>query len=428
MTIAYNRVYLLARTETPLTYNPQATTPCYIEMEPTMATKPATKTKPVTTAATARAKAVPMAKNVKPAADKAKKVSTKAAETKAVAKPEVALLAPNTFAKFAGYVSEVAENEQDFAKGDTLYVIGVVAAEGENPTMYEVIPASQVPAFIADPEDENIEGSQLVVQEVAALGGKALNDAKEAFLPIPSIGKLDSIIEEADGDLLEAARGLFSDLEENSFYLGGVLAKVRREGSHLKENGGDFEGDAAWDEFCQGEFGFGGAKGGDLARQYTTFAAIPEFDPSSLADIGWSKLREIQRYVTEDNVDELLDTAKNSTKRELSVKLVEKFASEDNKTAAGKSATRGGGSASVKMLALTLKLPEESHTAVTMALTEAKKVYGVNTDAEALERIIVAWADEHVQSATKKKQITSKVDKAATGVKKAPVGKVKTAA
>lgn len=383
--------------------------------------KPATKTKPVATKKPAAAAKAPVK-----ATDKAKKVSTKATEAKATTKPEVAVLEPNTFVKFAGYVSEVAEGDQDFAKGDVLYIVGVTAAEGENPTMYDVIPASQVPAYLEDPESEEVEGSQLVVQEVTALAGRALADAKDSYLPIPSIGKLDSIIEEADGDLIDAARGLFSDLEENSFYLGGVLAKVRREGSHLKENGGEYEGDAAWDEFCQNEFGFGGAKGGDLARQYTTFAAIEGFDPASLADIGWSKLREIQRYVTPDNVDELLDEAKNSTKRELSVKLVEKFASDGNKTAAGKTATRGGGSASVKMLALTLKLPESAHEGVTMVLKEAMKTYGVNSEAEAAERIFMAWADEHIQSATKKKQIASKVDKA-TGAKK-PVGKVKAAA
>lgn len=384
--------------------------------------KPATKTKPVTTKATAAAKAAPKALNK---TEKAKKVSTKAVENKAPAKTEVALLDQNTFVKFSGYVSEVPENEQDFEKGDVLYIVGIQPASGDEPTMYNVIPANQVALYTEDPESEDIEASQLVVQEVAALGGRALTEARDSFLPIPSIGKLDSIIEEAEGDLVEAARGLFSDLEENSFYLGGVLAKVRREGSHLKENGGEYEGDTAWEEFCQSEFGFGGAKGGDLARQYTTFAAIEGFDPASLADIGWSKLREIQRYVTEDNVDELLEEAKTSTKRELSVKLVEKFAGEGNKTESGKTATRGGGSASVKMLAITLKLPETAHEGVTLALKEAMKLYGVNTEAEAFERVVMAWADDHVQSATKKKQIASKVDAAAAKGKKAPA-KVKT--
>lgn len=388
--------------------------------------KPATKTKPVTTPKTASAKANPknLGTKAKPA-DKAKKVSTKATESKA--KPaEIVMIEPGNFAKFMGYVAEIAEGDQDFSKGDVLYVIGVAQSEGENQTMYNVIPASKVADYIADPEDDEIEASQLVVQEVAPLTGRALADARESYLPVPSIGKLDAIIEEAEGDLVEAARGLFSNLEENYFYLGGVLAKVRREGSHLKENGGDFDGETAWDEFCQSEFGFGGAKGGDLARQYTTFAAIPDFDPSKLADIGWSKLREIQRYVTEENVDDLLETAKSLTRRELSVKLVEQFASGDNKTAAGKVATRGGGSASVKTLALTIKLPETAHEGVMLALKEAMKTYGVNTEAEAFERIIMAWADEHIQSDTKKKQIAKKVDRAAAG--KAPGGKVKAAA
>lgn len=386
-----------------------------------------TKTKPVTTAATAKAKAAPKDLGKQPV-DKAKKVSTKTTES-AAPKSEVATLEVNTFVGFTGYVSEIPENEQDFTKGDVLYIVKVMPAAGDNPTMYDVIPAAQVPLYLEDPEDENIEGAQLIVQEVKALTGKALTDARDTYLPIPSLGKLDDIIGEADDDLVEAARGLFNDMEQNSFYLGGVLAKIRRAGMHLKENGGDYEGDAAWDEFCNGEFGFSGAKGGDLARQYTTFAAIPDFDPSKLADIGWSKLREIQRYVTEENVDELLDTARESTKRELAVVLVQKYTVEGNKTPTGAKATRGGGAA-VTMLPLTMKLAEDAHAAVIMALAEAMKVYGVGTQAEAFERIIVAWADEHVQSATKKKQIASKVDAAAkkTATKANPSNKVKAAA
>ena len=86
--------------------------------------KPATKTKPVATKKPAAAAKAPVK-----ATDKAKKVSTKATEAKATTKPEVAVLEPNTFVKFAGYVSEVAEGDQDFAKGDVLYIVGVTAAE-----------------------------------------------------------------------------------------------------------------------------------------------------------------------------------------------------------------------------------------------------------------------------------------------------------
>ena len=375
-------------------------------------------TKKVTAKKPAAAKAAPA---------KAKKVAAKPKE-KAAPASEVQLLEANTFVKFTGYVSEMPEEEQAFEKGDTLYVIGVNPAEGDTPTMYDVIPAAQVATYIENPESEEIEGGQCVVQEITALGGRALTDARDTYLPIPSMGKLDDIIEEAEGDLVNAARGLFNDMEQNSFYLGGVLAKVRREGSYLAENGGDYEGETAWNDFCEAEFNFSGAKGGDLARQYTTFAALPGFDPSKLADIGWSKLREIQRYVTEDNVDDLLDTARTSTKRELSVKLVEQFAGDDNKTAAGKSATRGGGTG-IKMLALSFKLPEDSHAAVNMALKEAIKTYGVNTEAEALERIIVSWAEEHVGSATKQKQISNKIEKASKATaKKAPAKKATAAA
>jgi hypothetical protein len=351
---------------------------------------------------------------------RAKKATAAPAEKKQKAKTEIVALEANSFVKFGGYVNETPEEEQLFQKGDVLYIVGVQEASDDQPMMYDCIKASDVTAFQANPEDENIEGQQLAVQEVQALSGRALQDANDSYLPIPSIGDLDSIIEEAGGDLVLASQNVFGQIEQSFFYLGGILAKIKREGSYLTENGGEYEGEEAWNEFCTDNFQFSGAKGGDLARLYTTFAAIPGFEPSMMNDIGWSKVREIQRFVTEDNYQELLEDARTLTRSELKTQLTTKYVDETGRTPSGAVASRPGGSNAVKTMTLNFKLMEDAATAVQLALDEAVKVYGVNNHAEALERIIVAWAEEHVSSATKQKKISSKIEKAAKAADKAP--------
>lgn len=356
----------------------------------------------------APAKAAPKAA----AKEKAKKVAAKPAEKKVKATSEIVALEANTFVKFTGYVNETPEEEQLFQKGDTLYIVNVHAASDDQPIMYDCIKGKDVSAYKENPEAENIEGQQLAVQEVQAVSGRALAEANESFLPIPSVGDLDQIIEDAGGDLVAASQNVFGQIEQSFFYLGGILAKLKREGSYLTENGGDYEGDDAWNEFCTDNFQFSGAKGGDLARLYTTFAAIPDFDPSLMNDIGWSKVREIQRFVTEDNYQELLEDARSLTRSELKTQLTTKYVDETGRTPSGAVASRPGGSNAIKTLSLTFKLVEDAATAVNLALDEAIKVYGVNSHAEALERIIVAWAEEHVSSATKQKKISAKISKA----------------
>ena len=377
----------------------------------------------------AKATAKPTKKAASEAAPKQRaKKATAAKEkpTKAVA--EVVALEPNTFVKFTGYINETAEEDQLFQKGEILYIVGVQEATDESPLKYECIKGSDVSAYMDDPEDEGIEGQELAVQEVQAVTGRALAEANENFLPIPSVGDLDSIIEEAGGNLIDAAETTFGKIEQSFFYLGGLLARIRREGVYLKENGGEYEGDSAWDDFCQAEFSFGGAKGGDLARMYTTFAAIPGFDPAKLSDIGWSKVREIQRFVTEDNYEALIEDARSLTREELKVQLTTKYVDDTGRTPSGAVAQRTGGRNAVKTVTLNFKLVEENATAVQMALAEAKKTYGVESDSEALSRIIMAWAEDHVSSATKQKRITAKIAKAEKAAPAAKTAKQKASA
>ena len=370
-------------------------------------------------AAAPKAQAKPAKKAASDAAPKAraKKASEAPAEKKTKPATEIVSLEPSTFVKFSGYVNETAEEDQTFQKGDVLFIVGVVEATDESPLLYECIRAGDVDAYQQNPEDENIEGQQLAVQEVQALSGRALQDANESYLPIPSVGDLEQIIEDAGGDLVLASQTVFGQIEQSFFYLGGILAKIKREGAFLVENGGSYEGEDAWNEFCTENFQFSGAKGGDLARLYTTFAAVPGFEPSLMNDIGWSKVREIQRFVTEDNYMELLEDARNLTRSELKATLTTKYVDETGRTPSGAVASRPGGGNAIKTLTLHFKLVEDVAAGVQLALDEAVKHYGVENHSQALERIMFEWAEEHVASATKQKRITSKIEKASKAAK-----------
>jgi hypothetical protein len=358
------------------------------------------------------------------AKQKTRAVATKKQEP---AKPEVQILAANTFAKFTGYVQEVSEESRIFEKGQIVYIVDVTEATEDKPTMYTVIAAKDVITYLEDSENPDLEAAMLAVQEAAPLSESASKEAHMSFLPIPSVGRIDELIETASGDLVTAARNVFAQIEEDYFFLGGLLAKIRQEGSYLVENGGEYEGETAWDDFCKTEFEFSGAKGGDLARMYVTLASIPNFQPDMLHGIGWTKIREIQRYVTEDNLQELLDHARETPKTELKVTLQNQYAGADNKTPTGKQASRGGGAA-VKMVSLSLRMSEESYGVVQLALKEAQRIYGTKTDAESLEAIITAWAEDNVQSQAAQKRILGKAEKAKTVAAKAtekPAGRSK---
>lgn len=355
-------------------------------------------------AAKTKTKTVTKAKAKAPAKPKA---------TKEQAKPQAAgdLLEEGTFVSFKGYRGEMEADEVVFTENDTLYIVEI-DDEGEDGVLYSCIKAEDVSEYLENGADE-LEGGQVAPAEVKELKGGALDKAREAFMPLHLIGKMEELLDSADGDPVAAAVELNQSIQESYFYMGGALAMVLQKGSHLVENGGSYEGDEAFNDFCQGEFGFKASKGRNLARIYQTFSSLPDFDPASLSDIGWSIASKLEKYVTADNVDDVLETARSEdvTQRTVDAVMKEKFVSADGTSASGRATSRGGDKISVRTLSF--RLSEDSGDTVDIALQQCMKQNGIESAELALERICLEWAQDHVETKTALTNIQRKAKKAA---------------
>lgn len=364
-----------------------------------------TKTKPTAKAAAPAAKG-----KAKPATAAAKKPAAKASEGAAAkpAKPSV-VFETGTLVKFNGYRSNMDKDEVVFAEGDILYIVEV-EDEAESGILYSAINAKDIAAYEEDPDSVN--GGQVAPAEVSELKGSALDKAQDTYMPIVVMAPLAELLAENDGNAIEVAIGLNRAIQANYFWMGGALAQILQTGAYLKENGGDYEGEEAFNEFCQAEFAFKASKGRALARIYKTFSQIEGFDADKLASVDWSKVAIAERFVTPDNVDEVLEVAENSTQRDLAVALKQKFVAENGKTASGRGASRG---ASITKKTLSFRLDEDAAETVELVIQQCMKQAGFEpgNEALALERICMQWADEHVEADSAKKRIQSKAAKAA---------------
>lgn len=355
----------------------------------------ATKTKPKPTAAPAASKKS-AGKAAKPKAEKASEESKPAAPKE--------LYEVGTFARFTGYKSKMAKDEIVFKENDEIVIVEV-NSDDKGGTVYVAVMAADYAEYLAN-GDDNVTGGEVAPSECAALKGAALEKARERYTPVVITGRLEKLLKKND-NVVEVAIELNQSIQESYFWLGGALAKILQEGLHLKENGGDYTGEDAFNDFCQAEFGFKASKGQQLARVYRTYSAIPGFDPSSLDAVGWSKAAIAERFVTEENVEEIIELATNTTQRELAGVLKDKYVAE-NKTVSGKSASR----ATLLKKSLNFRLDEDSADTVQLALEAFGKQNGVQDPNMQLYGIVLAWAQDHVDSDTAKKRIASKAAKA----------------
>lgn len=333
---------------------------------------------------TAKKAAKPAAK----ASGKAKKADTSKAV--APAKP-VKLLEVGAFATFTGYKTDVGEDAV-FKENEKVYIVEVTPQEGDKAAVYTAVDLDSIETYLNNPEDDEVRGGEVGVNEVTPIRGEELTTLREKHVPVKLVGRMAKLLETQEGDKIAIAKGLYESAQEDYFYLGGLLAMILQDGSYLKENGGEYEGDDAFNQFCVDTFGFEQGKGRDLARIYTTMAALPNFEPAMLKKIGWSNARAIQRYVTEDNLEEVLALAEDKTQRELPMVLKERFVGETNTTPSGATATR----ATVKKTTLSFKLLEDAASGITMTIQAVMKATGAKDEAAALETIVMTYAQEHL--------------------------------
>lgn len=171
---------------------------------------------------------------------------------------------------------------------------------------------------------------------------------------------------------LNAAEKLIEEQGSNDFKLGGILKKIL-------ENSW-FEGSESFDAFVAQRYGFQGRKARYLIDIYThlTSKNIPW---EKVANLGWSKLKDLAPILTLANLEEWIKKAEALTVLELQAAL-----KANEPTAADESAKTTSDSTTWKV-----KLKKDQLDTVSSAIAKAKSETQTEFDSVALESICMGY-------------------------------------
>lgn len=171
---------------------------------------------------------------------------------------------------------------------------------------------------------------------------------------------------------LNMADKLVENIETDYFKLGGVL-KV------IFENAW-FEGHESFGAFVSNKFGFAERKAKYLMEIYDHL--VTKMIPwETVAPLGWTKLKDLARHLTVENVDEWVEKASKLTVAELQLVLK----GDDGE---GKSKSVEGSGDVVKFK---VNLKNDQNETVQSALSKAKAEVGTEYDSVALEMICTGY-------------------------------------
>jgi hypothetical protein len=231
-------------------------------------------------------------------------------------------------------------------------------------------------------EDETPEApvtktiAEAPVQSAASVESTALTivSDEESDLRVLDSERVSAILSEQDA--LDAAKALVTQVEETYFTLGGVLAHIYYEGI-FKSVG--YTGKRGFAEYVEKELGVQYRKAMYLIDIYVHFRKLG-VDERRLTEIGWSKAKELTKYATPENFDELIELAGTKTREELVEHLRETMVDAE-----------GVNPDRVRRLTLKFQLFQDQGETVTRALDEAKQRVGNDSPEQALEYICAEW-------------------------------------
>lgn len=170
---------------------------------------------------------------------------------------------------------------------------------------------------------------------------------------------------------LNLAEKLAETIETSYFELGGVLQVIF--------NQSWFEGYESFDVYVYEKFGFQARKARYLMEIYTELVT-KQIPWEKVSGLGWTKLKDLARHLTPENVDEWVDKASKCSVVELQAMLK---SSMDN----------GGETPSTQdnVSTLKFKLHSDQVETVTTALNKAKAECNTEYDNVALEMICAGY-------------------------------------
>ena len=287
-----------------------------------------------------------------------KAAPTTAAGAKTAAKVEK-LNTPETPKSDAKAAKKVAEAKEKAAPAPA---VEKAAAKGKGKAKAAETPAAAEPAAAVETPPQAaqrvVEGQVVTVQDTAAVA---------ALL--------------REHDALTAAKQLVQQQEETYFALGGVLNHIYTEGT-FKLAG--YEGKRGFETYVETELGVAYRKAMYLIGIYTYFRSLG-VDEKRLAEIGWSKAKELVGVATPETFDDYVNFAADHSREELKAHIA------SGSTSAGD----GTASTQVEKKRFTFVLHGDAAVGVERALGAAQaEIEGepANKLSMAFEMIVTEWA------------------------------------
>lgn len=175
----------------------------------------------------------------------------------------------------------------------------------------------------------------------------------------------------SQAEAIQTVETLLEESGLNDFRLGGVLQVINTHGW--------YEPYQSFKALLKEKFNLEYRKAMYLINIYTVLveAQIPW---SKVAHLGWTKLKELVKILTPENVDEWVDIATDCTV----LQLIEKI-----KQAQGTATSSKGDSSDVTTI--TFKVHEDQKEVIRTALEKAKEELNTEVDTVALENICIAY-------------------------------------
>ena len=238
----------------------------------------------------------------------------------------------------------------------------------------------------------------------AAAKGKAATPAKPAKAPavpkeeeeLPDLENEDeSVLALAEGldsnGLIEAAQGIETENAANEYRLGGLLYKIKKDGS-WKELDEEYKENGGWPKFLQDYFNTPYRKGQHLIEIYVTFTQAGIANPSEVvANLGWTKAQKLVKPMIDQMAEPeaLIEQAQAASVADLS-EIIREMYTENPEGGAAKE--KGEQSLRVTMK---FRYVKEDAEVADSTLKAAAEQLGCKAD-EALLQILGDWATRNL--------------------------------
>ncbi len=169
----------------------------------------------------------------------------------------------------------------------------------------------------ADGGSDEVSDEADAIEEAEAMAGAA-TEVRDTYTTVTSPEGFThdhEVMLAAGNDVVAAAKALANKDEEINYVLGGLLAKIKDDRLHIEAGYPDTH--IGFSDFVQDQVGVGKRKAQYLRNIYVVFRQVG-LDKSVLADIGWTKAKELTRLSLEDLHDaDWAEIARNSNARDL---------------------------------------------------------------------------------------------------------------